>query len=61
MTATAILPAEVSPVGTAAAYMCYLDPDDPVPGTMCGVNHTTSCAVAVVKAVLGRRPPVCPV
>lgn len=31
-----------------AAAMCYLDPDDPLPGTLCGVNSAVSCAKAVI-------------
>ena len=36
-------------VAPPASAMCYLDPDDPVPGVACGVDSTARCAMAVVK------------
>lgn len=36
-------------IAPPAAAMCYLDPDDPVPGVACGANSVVSCALAVVK------------
>lgn len=32
----------------SAAATCYLDPDDPVPGVMCGVYSTASCVRGIV-------------
>lgn len=36
-------------VTPTAAAMCYLDPDDPLPGVQCGANSAVGCALAVVK------------
>lgn len=33
----------------SASAMCYLDPDEPVPGATCGARSVTSCALALVK------------
>lgn len=47
--ASLLLLGGVVAIAPPAAAMCYLDPDDPVPGVQCGTNSVVSCALAAVK------------